>query len=289
MVRFQRAVLLAMSLGAVGCGDATWAQDDGYSTESTAPLCADGVLAARGEATVRELSDSTGLADVADVEQRIERIAEVFATCGDRRGLFPTVYRPITRRAVEAIRAGEFDDSAWAERLLIAFAARYLDALHASLTEGAPSRAWSRYDELAANPGAGRLRVAATGIAVHLLMDLPLALVDADTEDARRQDYERFGELLVEVTPELIIDLEEDYAVDASALFGGFFLGDWVDSAFGDEVTTTFVFQTIRRKAWRNRWLLQNGFGLLARAEMSASFGTVDAALATLDAVGSLP
>jgi len=276
-------------LGLLGCGDDGFGQLDAYSSETEAPLCAEVGLAPRGVARLLALSDTTTLAGIDDVEARIDDVGGLLAACGDDRGLFATVYRPITRRAVAAIHAGEFSDRAWAERLTVAFAARYLEALHALLEDGEPSKAWARYDDLVHDPEVGRLRVAATGIAVHLLMDLPLALVDAASRDENRADYERFGALLVEVTPELVRDLEQVHGLDAAALFGGFFLGDWVDATFGDEVTTTFVFQTIRRKAWRNRWLLQNGFGALARAEMSASFGTVDAALGALDAVGSFP
>jgi hypothetical protein len=251
-------------------------------------LCEGSRLGPLGVGVVLELSDTSTLAGMGDAEARIGELADTFASCGDRRGVFAVVYRPITRRAVEAVGAGEFQDPAFGERLIVAFAKRYLDAVHASVAGAGSLPAWRRFDELAPNPHVGALRVVATGVASHLLLDLPNALVDAGAEAANRSDYELFGELLVEETPALVAELEAHYGVDAAPLFEGFFLGDWIDGAFGEDVTTTFVFQTIRLKAWRNRWLMQHGFGALAKAEMAASFATVDAALAGLDASGVL-
>lgn len=288
MRRLACLVGLWVSIFCAGCGQSEFGAEGFDVSEQAAPLCDSGGLAPAGLAAALSASDTRTLTGLDDVEARIASLADLFADCGDRRGLFPVVYRPITREAVAAVHAGEFVDSAFAERLVVAFARRYLDATHASLA-GEPSLpGWTRFDELAANGSVGPLRVAATGVAAHLLLDLPHALVAADAKEQHLGDYQRFGELLVGVTPDLVADLEESYGVDAGPLFGGFFLGDWIDGAFGDDVTTTFVFQTVRRKAWRNRWLMQHGFGLVARGEMAASFATVDAAFAGLDATDVL-
>lgn len=281
-------VALAVSFACGGCGAPGLGVEAFDVSDGAAALCAGGGLSPAGVAAALAASDARALDGVDDVERRVDALAELFAACGDRRGLFPVVYRPITREAVAAIRAGEFADSAFAERLVVAFARRYLDAVHASLAGEVSLPGWTRFGELVDDPGVGPLRVAATGVAAHLLLDLPYALVAADAKDEHLADYERFGEVLVGVTGELVTDLETTYDVDAAPLFGGFFLGDWVDGVFGDDVTTTFVFQTVRRKAWRNRWLMQHGFGLVARAEMAASFATVDAAFAGLDATDVL-
>jgi hypothetical protein len=235
-----------------------------------------------------EWTDTASLEGSHDVERRIDRLAEAFAACGDRRGMFPVVYRPITHRAIEAANEGAFEDAAWAERLIVAFAARYLDALHASLRGDDASSNWRRYEDLAENDGVGGVRVAATGIAVHLLMDLPHALVKAESRGAHASDFERFGDELVGVAPALTAELATAYGVDAGPLFRGFFLGEWVDTVYGEGVTTSFVFQTVRQKAWRNRWLMQHGLGAIAKAEMAASLHTIDAAFAVLDAGGAL-
>ena len=233
-------------------------------------------------------TDTASLEGSLDVERRVGRLAEAFAACGDRRGMFSVVYRPITHRAIQAANEGAFEDAAWAERLIVAFASRYLDALHASMLGDDAASGWRRYDELAANDGVGGVRVAATGIAVHLLIDLPHALVEAKSRGAHASDFERFGDELVGVAPALTAELETAYGVDAGPLFRGFFLGEWVDTVYGEGLTTSFVFQTVRKKAWRNRWLMDHGMGGLAKAEMTASFNTVDAAFAALDVVGAL-
>ncbi|MBM4376711.1 MAG: hypothetical protein FJ095_16635 [Deltaproteobacteria bacterium] len=288
MCRFRCALLTLGLLGLLGCGDPALGRDALEVSSSSEALCEGASLGPRGVAVATGLADTSTLEGMADAEARIAELAATFTTCGDRRGVFAVVYRPITRRAVEAVGAGEFEDPAFGERLIVAFAKRYLDAVHASLSGAGSLPAWRRFDELASNEDVGTLRVVATGVASHLLLDLPSALVDAGAAAANRADYDLFGELLVDETPVLVADLAASFGVDAAPLFDGFFLGDWIDGAFGEDVTRTFVFQTIRLKAWRNRWLMQHGMGPIAKAEMAASFATVDAALAGLDASGVL-
>lgn len=284
-----RAWTLVALFAVTACGGNSWGEQSSFSTESVAEPCSSAGLSAAAVERLLQLSDTTTLEGADEVDRRVDEIAALFSACGDPRGLFPVVYRPITRRAVDGLAEGQWGDSPWAERLVVAFAARYFDALHASLEGGPVAAHWARYDALANDVGTSRLRVVAMGVAAHLVVDLPEALVDADTSGEHHAGYEFFGEELVTVTPALIDDLAATYAVDASGLFGGFFLGDWVDAAFGTEVTTTFMFQAIRGKAWRNRWLIQHGFGAVARAEIAASFHTLDGVLAGIDVISSPP
>ena len=55
---------------------------------------------------------------------------------------------------------------------------------------------------------------------------------------------------------------------------------------FGTGVTTTFMFQTIRDKAWNNGIWLQDWRRILAEGEIYVSWRTTDGFLATLDAGG---
>ena len=88
---------------------------------------------------------------------------------------------------------------------------------------------------------------------------------------------------MIEVSDDLIHDLRVVYDTDAEAILNGFFLGNWIDNAFGNETMITLSYQTIRTKSWNNRWYLQNNMGWIASAEIYSSFWTIDAVLRSLD------
>jgi hypothetical protein len=283
---------VAAPLALAGCEEASVA-NDAAEVVAIEPACVtliDGRSAVDDETAraLTELADSSTLDGLDDLEERVEAIGSTLAACSDARGLFAVAYLPITQRAVTAIRDGSLDDPAWAEQLTLRFGARYLDGLRDELDDADGGWAWERYYALSEDDGASRARVVATGVAVHLLLDLPLALVDAESRDVHEADFVRFGAVLADGREELVRNLRTSYGVDTADLFGGFFLGAWIDERLGEGVASTFAFQTVRAKAWRNRWLLQHGLGIVAHGEMAASFRTIDGAFATLDASGAL-
>ena len=123
-------------------------------------------------------------------------------------------------------------------------------------------------------------------MSAHLLLDLPHSLAAVDTTEAHKDDFFLFGDVLMGVSDDLIGDLKEHYGTDAEDILNGFFLGNWVDGAFGAETTMTLSFQTIRGKAWNNRWYIQSNMEWVASAEIYTSFWAVDATLRTLDGAG---
>ena len=72
-----------------------------------------------------------------------------------------------------------------------------------------------------------------------------------------------------------------DYGIQ-STFFQWVFLGDWVDSITHEGAMTTFMFQSIRNKAWNNGMWLQDWRVGMAEAEIYSSwcrrwyFGTWD-------------
>ncbi|MBP47925.1 MAG: hypothetical protein CMH53_08285 [Myxococcales bacterium] len=242
--------------------------------------------------TVKELialSDTSQPLSLLDIKARIDGIAARFGACEDRRGLFAEVYRVITRRALETLDDGVLQYNGWGEDFIIDFAERYLFNLRLHLVGGKPNYGWQRYYSLAQMDNVSMTRVAVTGMVVHLAIDLPYCLVDIDTKEKHKPDYFLFGDKLGEGAEELIEALDEVYGAQANDMLRGFFLGKWVDGLFGAETTTNLSFQTIRLKSWNNRWFLQKWWGgPIAKSEMSASFWTIDAILAGLDASGVL-
>ena len=233
-------------------------------------------------------TDLTTLNTIYDVEERIDLLEELFTDSGDVRGTFPTVYRPITELAVESIEGGVFEHQTWTESLVISFAARYLDNLRGHLLAQEVTDSWARYYDLSFDCSSSPLRVGSVGIVVHLVVDLPKTLAEIETTPEHADDFEAFGLSLVSATPEIIDELSWHYGVNAEPFFTGFFLGDWVDGAFGEDTMTTFVFQSIRQKAWTNGQFLQDWRWSIAEGDIWGFWHFADGVLATMDASDSI-
>lgn len=236
-----------------------------------------------------DLSDSSTVTGIYDVAARIHSIASLFEACNDPWGLFPTTYRHITRRIIQAIEDQEIEDETWGRRIVLDFASRYFDNLHAVLSGDEPSYAWSHYYYLADRDDVSRTRAVVVAMVAHLTLDLPYALVATDSTNEHEDDYYVLGVLMIEIADDFIEELREHYDTDAEDILNGFFFGDWVDGAFGENTTMTLSYQTIRTKAWNNRWYLQQWWGgWIAEGEIYSAFWTIDGVLATLDAAGTI-
>ena len=139
------------------------------------------------------LSDRSTVTDAVDVRNRVSDIAEIFAARKDWRGTFTTVYAPITQRGIEGLREGLYRHDVWAEDLLIEFAGRYFENLNAHLLNQDTSHEWGRYYDLSMDCSASPLRVAATGVNVHLFIDLPYSLETIESQPEHKADFERYG------------------------------------------------------------------------------------------------
>ena len=160
--------------------------------------------------------------------------------------------------------------------------------LRAHLLLGTTTNSWERYYDLSEDCTASPTRIAAAGVNTHLLIDLPESLAHISSDSTHKHDFEDFGLVLVDATPDLISDLDAAYGTDSAPFFSGYFLGDWVDTTWGENTTTTFAFQTVRNKAWNNGQWLQDWRAGVAQVEMTTSWYSADGILATLDAAGAL-
>ncbi|MBO86264.1 MAG: hypothetical protein CL927_12970 [Deltaproteobacteria bacterium] len=250
-----------------------------------AALCDGELLSAEGARQVLYFTERTDHETIYTTYDRVDAIAEVFETCGDPWGMFPTTYRRITARGLQAIADDDFDDHEWARRIIVDFAGRYMDNLGEALRGGEPSWAWAHYYNLADRSDVSRTRAVLVAMVAHLTLDLPHSLLAIGTYEENKDDFFVFGEMMIEVSDLLIGDLQYYYGADAEDILNGFFFGDWVDGAFGDQATITLSYQTIRTKAWNGRWMLDNPVtAWIADSEIWAAFWTIDGVLATLDA-----
>ncbi len=235
------------------------------------------------------LSDSSTVTDIYDVSARIDAIATIFETCGDPWGLFPTTSRQIPRRIIQAIETREIEDENWGRAIVLDFAGRYFDNLREALSNGRPSYAWDQYYYLADRSDVSRTRAVVVAMVAHLTLDLPYALVAVQSTDDHEDDYFVLGELMIEIADVFIEDLRYYYDTDPEDLLNGFFFGNWVDGAFGEDTTITLNYQTIRTKSWNNHRLLKQWWGgWIAAGEIYSAFWTMDGILATLDASGTI-
>ena len=236
-----------------------------------------------------ELTEVTDNEDAYSTYARIDGIASLFEACGDPWGLFPTTYRRITARGLAAIEAGEFDDPAWANRIIVDFAGRYMENLRLALQDREPSWAWKHYYRLALREDVSRTRSVVVAMCAHLMLDLPYSLAAIETTEENKNDFFVFGDMMIEVADLFIDDLKFYYETDAEALLNGFFFGDWVDGVFGENAMMTLSYQAIRTKSWNNRWYLEQDWGMwVADSEIWSSFWLTEGVLATLDATGAI-
>ncbi len=235
-----------------------------------------------------ELSDPYTLYDEYDAQARVNRIAELFRDAEDPRGLFATVYRLITNRAVESVDNGEYEHPEWARRLITEFARRYLVNLHAHLTGRKITGQWKKYYALAENCDVGRGRTLGVAIAAHLMVDLPKTLYSIDSMPEQREDFVVFGEILLQIFDQLIIDIQRDYRTDVTDLLRGFFFGKWHDRFTSEGNMTEFIYQGVRLKAWRDSQNYRKFPRVVVDLEVRLAWGAAEVLLAHLDAVGVL-
>ena len=250
-------------------------------------VCSGDRLSSYGAEQVIRFTERTDDETIYSTYDRIDIIAGLFEECGDPWGMFPTTYRRITARGLDAVANDEFIDPDWARRIIVDFAGRYMDNLALAMSGKQPSWAWKHYYYLADRDDVSRTRAVVVGMVAHLTLDLPHSLVAIDSNEDHEEDFFTFGEMMIEVSDLLIDDLYFYYGAESGDLLNGFFFGDWIDGAFGEETTITLSYQTIRTKSWNNMWLLGHwSSSWIADSEIYMAFWTIDGVLATLDATG---
>ena len=120
------------------------------------------------------------------------------------------------------------------------------------------------------------------------MVDLPYTLHDIGSMPDQREDFVLFGDILLEIFPQLIVDIQADYDTDVYDLLNGFFLGKWVDSMTTEGTSTAFMYQGVRLKAWRDGQNLRIFPKVVVDAEIMTAWGIAETFLAKLDANGVL-
>ncbi len=112
---------------------------------------------------------------------RMAALLEPLQADGDRRRYFHATYQRTTLAVAAEIKRGGFADAEWVERLDVAFADLYLEALEASLAGRRPTGPWDIAFSAPADLPA--LRHVLLGMNAHINYDLPQALLAVITDE----------------------------------------------------------------------------------------------------------
>ena len=227
----------------------------------------------------------TGIQDV------LARLAAVRADAIRRRsrvGYFAAVYVRITERVQAAIESRTFSDGKWIERLDVAFATRYLDALHQyqSAAPGAAPNSWDFAFRAATRRTPIILQHILLGINAHVNFDLGIAtagvVANFDELQTRQADFNKINQCAADEVRDLSSRLGA-----ASPIIGafGFFNGGAANDRYAN-----FGIDESREQAWLAAELLTSlPHGQVAEQERVLDRNATAVARLILNPPGAIP
>jgi hypothetical protein len=228
-------------------------------------------------ASLRALLDAP-VADAKDADTRFACLQSMLRTQKDRRAPFATLYSGITSAVRGAIANGRFEDGAWVDRYLTAFAELYRAAFVAYLDERRDDvpAAWRHAFDAAKGGQELVAQDLALGVNAHVDRDLAHALTmvgigaEGKERDTREHDHLAVNDILNEQLEPSMRTIAELYAPGLGKTPEE--VRQLIGRAFFD------VLKVGRQKAWDHAVELTRG-GLLARA-VSAEVELSSAAIA---------
>lgn len=186
---------------------------------------------------------------IKDAINRMEAITEA-APVGDGLREFNKLYTVITCTVADWLDEGQFRERRFLDRLDVAFANRYFDALRAWGTgKGEVPRVWKALLERRTDPKVNPIQFAVAGVNAHINFDLAPALVDTCQEIEAPLGYgHQFRDY------RLINDIFElKYKILRDEFTDG--LADAIDEGFvarGLDFVNNFVVEKARDEAWES-------------------------------------
>ncbi len=181
------------------------------------------------------------------IDEIISQLDNIIDDCyrlNSRAGFFPALYRKVTIRVRDGIRAGEFEDGKRMERLDVIFAKRYIDAYDAQRNGRQPTRSWQHSFEMAQHPHPIILQHLLLGMNAHINLDLAIAAAQSapwlDIENLQT-DFHHINNILAELTDQVQAEI--------SAVSPAMRLLDTLGLSF-DEIICGFAMQFARNRAW---------------------------------------
>ncbi len=177
----------------------------------------------------------------------LEDLTSRFEAARDRRCVFTLVYALMTRRLIDGFGSPSDLDWTWIALLASKFGERYLEAVRALDSGGAPPPAWAHVFGTQRTSRTSVLEDLLFPLTVHLVRDLPYALCDAGLESDGRTHLREFHHVndVMEDTIEAVQDaVARRYGPFTSYL--DVFAGGY------DEILSNYGFRVSRAVAWYN-------------------------------------
>ena len=233
--------------------------------------CSRVIKGSSDEIQLIDLSNPSTLEKVEDLESRLAEIRKIFATAGDRRGIFASIYHEVSKGALEAIQSGRFNQEEKVRRVIVEFGRTYFNGLNGHLKGARIKEEWAEYYAMTSDCATHPLKTCSTAMNTHIVLDLVDALILADVDYNFYDEYLALGDGLVEKIPNVAKSLADDFNVDydeALGFFRGWLAGKGVN--FGVDVVRkainfledsdqehqewdaagTFSMQWLRKGAW---------------------------------------
>lgn len=141
-------------------------------------------------------------ARIENVIDRLDTIVAESRASDDRRGYFASLYKRVTVRVHELIRAGRFENPDRVDVLDDAFAQRYFDAYDAYRSGGTPTRSWRIAFDAATSRRPIILQHLFLGMNAHINLDLGVAAAAISTPAdliALQRDFFEVNRVLAEM------------------------------------------------------------------------------------------
>ncbi|GAB90255.1 DUF5995 family protein [Gordonia rhizosphera] len=152
---------------------------------------------------------------IADVVAALDEIIEWAGQAPSRLGYFAALYKRITLAVGVAVDDGVFDDGPRMEKLDVAFASRYLDAINGWFhpeNYPKPTRSWRTTFQHAEDPDPIIVQHMLSGVTSHIVLDLGIATVQVAGRSgltAIHRDFDRINAVLASQTNGVVADINE--------------------------------------------------------------------------------
>jgi hypothetical protein len=222
--------------------------------------------------TTAPASAFVGARTIEEVLDRLDAEIDDAVRSGSRNAFFTCLYRSVTRRVLDGIRSGRFEDGPRMERLDVVFANRYLEALHAYQRNERTTESWQVTFDAARRGRLAILQHLLLGMNAHINLDLGIAaaqVAPGASLPALRRDFDEINRLLSEM-----LDDVQDRLARVSPWMG---LLDRV-GARSDEAICSFCIAGARDLAWK--WAER--FVVVSATELNAEMDLLDEAVTLL-------
>lgn len=183
-----------------------------------------------------------------DIARRLDEYTLQYERRRDSRCVFTHAYSLITRLTAKGLETNEFADPGWIVALAEAFAEQYFAALEAYDRRRRPPVPWKEVFDTLSERRSSVLEDLVSAIVVHLVHDLPLALVEVGLLDSHGRshigDFHLVNDVLGTATGEIQEAVSKRYDPYLR----------WLDrlAKDQDEVLTNYGFRVTRGVAWYN-------------------------------------